>query len=77
MPTVAYMEKEANIKKARDGKRLFIPCPKHTVILISKSYRPSARGYVIYSPRASVVHLSFVFQHSMLALVGFTSFSAF
>ena len=26
---------------------------------------------------ASIVHLSFVFQHSMLALVGFTSFSAF
>ena len=26
---------------------------------------------------ASVVHLSFVFQHSMLALVGFTSFLAF
>ena len=26
---------------------------------------------------SSIVHLSFVFQHSMLALVGFTSFSAF
>ena len=87
--------------------------------VVSKSYRPEARGYVIYSPRAlpegathegneshnhelkadkwliftlaripqemqkyteeksSIVHLSFVFQHSMLALVGFTSFSAF
>ena len=27
--------------------------------------------------RSSIVHLSFAFQHSMLALVGFTSFSAF
>ena len=26
---------------------------------------------------ACIVHLSFVFQHSMLALVGFTGFSAF
>ena len=100
----------------------------HTIALtreakLCKGYRPEARGYVIYSPRAlpegaargqhtrgmnhitksrrpinglflhwrgflkgcknalkknsSIVHLSFVFQHSMLALVVFTSFSAF
>ena len=40
------MEKEANIKKKTgDGKRLLIPCPKYTVILIKNVNRATWLSY--------------------------------
>lgn len=92
---------------------LLVYLPLDIICSSSKGYRPEARGYVIYSPRALpegnksqnhelkadkwliftyaripqgmqkyteekwLYSCLFCFQHSMLALVGFTSFSAF